>query len=44
LSPETIHAMYGDEIGKPRTIRHIRSEGGQTSRGLPKPEKQERAA
>jgi hypothetical protein len=27
-----------------RTIRKIRSEGGQTGRGLPKPERQERAA
>jgi hypothetical protein len=44
LSPEAIHGIYGDPIGKPRTIRFIRSEGGQTGRGLPKPERQERAA
>jgi hypothetical protein len=44
LSPEAIHGIYGDAIGKPRTIRFIRSEGGQTGRGLPKPERQERAA
>jgi hypothetical protein len=44
LSPEAIHGIYGDPIGKPRTIRHVRSEGGQTGRGLPKPERQERAA
>jgi hypothetical protein len=44
LSPEAIHGIYGDPIGKPRTIRSIRSEGGQTSKGLPKREKTERAA
>jgi hypothetical protein len=33
LSPEAIHGIYGDPIGKPRTIRFIRSEGGQTGRG-----------
>jgi hypothetical protein len=44
LSPEAIHGIYGDAIGKPRTIRFIRSEGGQTGRGEPKRERQERAA
>jgi hypothetical protein len=43
LSPEEINAIH-PELGAPRTIRFIRSEGGQTSRGLPKPEKTERAA
>jgi hypothetical protein len=44
LHPRTIYGMYGDVIGKPDTIRKIRSAGGQTGRGLPKPERQERAA
>jgi hypothetical protein len=44
LTPEAIYGIYGDPIGKPRTIRGVRSVGGQTGRGLPKRERQERAA
>jgi hypothetical protein len=44
LTPEAIHGIYGDPIGKPRTIRGVRAVGGQTGRGLPKRERQERAA
>jgi hypothetical protein len=43
LSPEEIYAIE-PLLGAPKTIRDKRSKGGQTGRGLPKPERQERAA
>lgn len=44
LHPDVIHAIYGDAIGSPRTIRYVRNQAGQTNLGHPKPERTERAA